>query len=109
MDFDFDGVPELVVWDSVAVGAAYCSVYRIDNTGAVCRTGLEFSTNILTGRISDRPAVRPAQTWAFWLAQDRDTGAYHWCVHSGNGQEEHVWGSYILLDGAVLGDVYWTL
>ena len=64
------------------------------------RTDGEFSTNILTGRISDRPAVRPAQTRAFWLAQDRETGAYVWCVHSGNGQDERAWGSYILLDGA---------
>ena len=106
MDFDFDGVPELVVWDSVASAAAHCTVWRWDGAGVTQPPDWEFSTNIQSGRVSDRPAIRPAQTRGFWLAQDRDSGAYRWIVHSGNGQDDHAWGRYLLLDGsgAVLTD-----
>ena len=97
MDLDFDGVPELMVWDSVASGAATGCLYQNDGT-LVAMTSMPISTNIRSGRRNEQP-FPIEETWAFWLVRERSTGSYFWAVHSGNGQDGHVWGRYLVFDG----------
>ncbi|MBR3860872.1 MAG: M56 family metallopeptidase [Oscillospiraceae bacterium] len=97
MDLNFDGVPELMVWDSVASGAATGRLYQNDGT-LVATTSMPISTNIRSGRRNEQP-FPIEETWAFWLVRERSTGSYFWAVHSGNGQDGHVWGRYLVFDG----------
>lgn len=99
MDIDFDAVPELMVWEGVASAAAFGMLWQTDGAQVTRATGDAYSTNILTGRMS---AVQTplAETWAFWLVRERETGAYYWAVHSGNGQDDRVWGGYRVFDAA---------
>ena len=100
MDLDFDAVPELMVWDGAASGAAFGTLYQNDGTKVVRVSQRLYSTNIVTGHLNEQPWP-PEDLSAFLLVRQRQSGNYYWSVHDGNGQNDRAWGSYLIFDGAM--------
>lgn len=97
MDIDFNGVPELMIWDLVASGAATGMLYKTDGTNVVPASEHVYSTNIIKGRPSGQ-AWPMEDLHAFLLVRSRYNGEYFWAVHDGNGQDDRAWGTYLVFN-----------
>ncbi len=96
MDFNFDGVPELAVWQPSASASEFAVLYYTDGTQTYHNIGSGYNAVLCSGHLSDYTLTEtPPPT--FWLVRSRETDAHFWCVHSQNGQDDKIWGGYQLL------------
>ena len=109
MDFDFDGVPELVVWRGGSVRGyaesdvsstlilylhgGQAAVYATDGAAVYPVAGGEYRTDAFleTPKSSTQPL---SQTRRFLLLRDKETGQYGWWVHAGVDEDGTISGSF---------------
>ncbi len=109
MDFDFDGVPELVVWHGGSVAGyaesdvsstlllflrgGQATVYATDGTAVCPIAGGEYRTDAFleTPKSSTQPL---SQTRRFLLLRDKETGEYSWWVHEGIDEDGAISGRF---------------
>ncbi len=109
MDFDFDGVPELVVWRGGSVrgyaesdvssalilylGGGKATVYATDGAAVSPIEGGEYRTDAFfeTPKSSTQPL---SQTRRFLLLRDKETGQYAWWVNAGVDENGKISGSF---------------